>query len=115
MSGDFFQEIPQGADAHLLKSVIHDWDDAASITILENCRRALPQAGRMLLVERILPARAADSPDDILSDVHMLAMTGGRERTAQQYADLFAAAGFELRRVIPTADGMSILEAGKTN
>jgi len=108
--GDLFRRVPDGADIHVLKSVIHDWGDEQSLAVLRNCHRALKERGTILLVERVMPPRAADDPDTVLLDVHMLAVTGGRERTEGEYGGLFAAAGFALTRVIPTRCRFSLIE-----
>ncbi len=110
VSGDFFAGVPDGADVHVLKSVIHDWDDEKSLVILANCRAALNAEGRLLLVERVMPERAADDPSTILVDVQMLAITGGRERTEAEYRALLSAAGFRLTKIIPTAAPFKIIE-----
>ncbi|MHB9025479.1 MAG: methyltransferase [Armatimonadota bacterium] len=108
--GSFFDEIPAGADAQILKSVIHDWDDAQSLAILRNCHRALKAGGTLLLIERIMPARAARSPFAVLLDLQMLALTGGRERREAEFRTLLAAAGFTHTRLIPTRAGLHIIE-----
>jgi SAM-dependent methyltransferase len=110
VGGSFFDHMPDGADAHILKSVIHDWDDEHSVAILRNCHRDLNEHGTLLLVERVMPARVGHDPDTIWVDVHMLALTGGRERSEVEYRALFAAAGFTLTRVIPTRSPFSIIE-----
>ncbi len=114
IGGDFFDSVPGGADAHILKSVIHDWDDERSAAILTNCRAALNDGGVLLLVERLMPKRAADDPPTILVDVQMLAITGGRERSEAEYRALFARTGFTLTRVIPTRSPFNIIEATPT-
>ncbi len=96
VTGDFFNSIPEGADAYLLKSVIHDWDDHEAVEILRNCRAAMADEGVVLVVERILPEEV--SPADIgavMSDLNMLVATGGRERTAAEFRALYATAGLE--------------------
>jgi len=110
VAGSFFDRIPEGADAHVLKSVIHDWDDEHSLAILRNCHKALKGRGTLLLVERIMPVRVKDNPETIMADVHMLALTGGRERTEAEYRALFARAGFTLTRVIPTRSAFRLIE-----
>lgn len=110
VGGSFFEQVPAGGDGYLLKSVIHDWDDEQSVTILKNCHRALGERGKLLLVERVMPVRAEDDPSTVWVDLHMLALTGGRERSEADYRALLAAAGFVLTRVIPTRSGFSILE-----
>jgi len=109
LEGDFFKSVPE-ADIHILKYIIHDWDDEQSIRILSNCARALRSNGRVILVERVLPedGRPGYAP---LADLNMLVLLPGRERTAKQYAKLFEAAGLRLDRVIETASAMQIIEA----
>lgn len=112
--GDFFESVPGGADAYILKSVIHDWDDEKSERILENCRRAMAGRARLLLVERILPNRpgvSAASQADAKSDLTMLVALGGRERTQAEFRDLLRKTGLRLTRVLPTGTAFSILEA----
>lgn len=102
LTGDFFTSVPEGADAYLLKSVIHDWDDERAVEILRSCRRAMPAAGTLLVVEPVLPPRV-DSPEvtgTVLSDINMLVNTGGRERTEDEFRALYSAAGFELTAVL---------------
>ena len=105
-AGDFFAGVPQGGDAYLLKSVIHNWDDEKATEILRNCRDAMGVDGTLLLVERVMPARV-ESPAlgrVVWSDVNMLVNTFGRERTEAEYRDLLAAAGFELVGRVPTSE-----------
>jgi hypothetical protein len=107
---DFFKEVPSGTRAYLMKSVIHDWDDAQSLQILANCRRAVPTDGALLLVELGLSEPNQPSGGKII-DLFMLVLTGGRERTPDEYRSLLARAGFRLKRVIPTGIDFVILEA----
>jgi hypothetical protein len=114
VGGDAFTAVPGGGDAYILKWVIHDWNDALSITLLANCRAAMGDNGTLLLVERIIPERAAPSAGataTFLSDLNMLLLTGGRERTEAEYRALLAAAGFALTRVVPTSTPHCIIEA----
>lgn len=102
--GDFFKAIPCGADTVLLKSVIHDWDDARSAVILSNCKTALPPDGRLILIERVMPERATEDPQyrsHAFSSLNMLRGPGGRERCATEYAALLQASGFKLQTVTP--------------
>jgi hypothetical protein len=108
--GSFFEAVPDGADAYLLKTIIHDWDDEESLTILRNVRTAIATDGKLLLMELVLPESAPHHPG-MLVDLEMLVHTGGRERTASEYADLLSRAGFRQTRVIPTAGPMSLVEA----
>jgi hypothetical protein len=111
--GDFFDKVPAGADAYLLSRVIHDWDDADVQRILGTCRNAMHAGARLLIVDAIVPERAHDGPEAVRMDLHMLILFSARERTEAQFRDLLAAAGFDLRRVVPTGSpaGLSVLEA----
>jgi len=108
-SGSFFESVPS-ADGLLLKSILHDWPDERCIEILRTCRRGLRSGGVVLVVEQIL-GHAGYERDAAFSDLNMLVMPGGRERTEQEYAALFAAAGLRLTAVVDTAAQMSVLEA----
>lgn len=112
-SGDFFESVPAGADAYLMKHIIHDWDDARAIAILKNCHRAMTETGKLLLVEMVIPP--GNEPHfGKIQDLEMLLSPGGLERTAEEFRGLLAAAGFELTRIIPTASPMSVIEGVKT-
>jgi O-methyltransferase domain/Dimerisation domain len=110
LPGDFFEQIPAGADRYLLANVLHDWDDARSIEILRNCRRAMARTGRVLILERLIPEHGSDPVPTLLSDINMLVLTGGRERTTAEYRELLAAAGLKLDRVRAVAFPYGILE-----
>jgi hypothetical protein len=110
VSGDFFESVPAGADACLLKYIIHDWEDEACVRILENCRKALGAGGRVLVVERVVaPGNRFDWGK--LVDVNMMVMLDGKERTREEFRELFARAGLQLRRVIRTGSPLAILES----
>lgn len=110
VGGDFFRGVPAGGDVYLLKHIIHDWDDERSAVILRNCREAMNDGGRVLVVEGVMPPGNEPS-NSKLWDVVMLALTsGGRERTAEEYADLYAQAGLSLTRVVPTHAVVSVVE-----
>lgn len=113
VAGDFFDEVPPGADAYVLSRVIHDWDDAEAVAILRTCRRAMTGSARLLLVEAELPESAADHPAAIRMDLHMLALLCGRERTHVEYATLLAQAGLELTAVVSAdpASGVHVFES----
>jgi hypothetical protein len=109
VGGSFFEAVPDGGDVYLLSRVIHDWDDAQATAILRTCRRAMSPAARLLLVERVIAP--GNTPDPTrFSDLTMLVMLGGQERTGAEFGALFAAAGLRLTRVLPTASGVSLLE-----
>ncbi|WP_165956678.1 methyltransferase [Kribbella antibiotica] len=111
VAGSFFEELPP-ADAYLLKSILHDWSDDRCLDILRTCAASLNPGGVVLVVEVVLdrPGRELGAA---FSDLNMLVLPGGRERTEQQFAGLFAAAGLRLIRVLDTTTRMSILEATK--
>jgi SAM-dependent methyltransferase len=114
VTGSFFEAVPRGADAYLLKSVIHDWNDERSIVLLQNCRKAIAEDGKLLLVEQIMPDRMVPSlahQDVARRDLTMLIGTGGRERTAGEFRNLLEAGGFGLRRIIPATLNFFLLEA----
>jgi hypothetical protein len=112
VGGDIFQEVPSGADAYLMKWIIHDWNDERSLTILKNCHRAMADNGKLLLVEMVIAP--GNEPDwGKLLDLNMLVMTGGCERTAAEYGALLAQAGFKLTRIVPTEGPASVIEAVK--
>ena len=110
IGGDFFAAVPVGGDAYVLAQILHDWDDERCMAILTQCRHVMPDHGKLLVVELVLPP--GDEP--FLGkwlDLHMLVMLGARERTAAEYGTLFRTAGFELARVVPTPAGPSVVEA----
>ena len=110
VAGNFFEAVPNGADAYVLKYIIHDWDDERAILILKNCRQAMAENGRVLLVEMVIPAGNAPSPGKFL-DLEMLLYFYSRERTEAEYRDLLQQAGLELITMTPTASPFSIIEA----
>ena len=108
--GDFFDRVPAGGDAYLLSHIIHDWNEDQCLTILGHCRKAIKPAGRLLIVETVLPA--GDTPHQgKVQDMVMLVVPGGQERTEAEYVVLLGKAGFRLNRVVPTASIVSVVEA----
>jgi orsellinic acid C2-O-methyltransferase len=113
LAGDFFESVPQGYDAYLLKFVIHDWDDAQAARILGHCRTAARPATRLILLERVVPERLGTAFADqavIRTDLTMMTV-GGKERTAAEYHTLLATAGWNLTRNVPAGAEISVLEA----
>jgi SAM-dependent methyltransferase len=114
VGGDFFTEVPPGGDLYVLKSVLHDWDDAHALRILANCHRAARPGSTLLLVEGIVPTEPGPSPLH-LRNLLMLVQLGGRERTCEQHRALVEAAGYRLEQVISPRPGsqyeLSLLEA----
>jgi SAM-dependent methyltransferase len=114
VAGDFFAAIPRGGDAYILSRVLHDWEDARAMEILQNCRAAMAPGARLLLIERVVPARIKPTPAMraiAASDVHMMVMNGGQERTEAHYRALLEAAGLTLTRIVPAGSVMSVVEA----
>jgi hypothetical protein len=112
--GSFFDAVPAGADAYMLKMIIHDWDDDHALPILSNCARAAGRDGLVLVMERIAPERVGEDPADnitIRGDIIMLTAAGGLERTEAEYRTLLGKAGLRIRRIVPTASGFAIIEA----
>lgn len=115
VGGDILTAVPIKADLYLLTGVLQQWDDAHALAILGNCRKAMPDKAKLLIVERPMPERASDDTGAIMLDLHMMAITGGRLRSQSELEALFAQAGLTLRKVSPTKTGASILvvESGK--
>jgi SAM-dependent methyltransferase len=110
---NFFESVPAGGDAYVLKSVIHNWDDARALMILRHCHRAIGASGTLLAMDRVLPEQPnAEALPRYLADLTMLAVTpGGRERTEAEFKKLLESAGFEFTRVIQTGGPLDIVEA----
>lgn len=109
VAGNLFESIPAGADAYILKAIIHGFNPENALKILRNVRQAIPPDGRLLLIERVIPPGSEPSPHK-LADLQMLVMSGGRERTPAEYEELLGAAGFTLMKVHATAAPQSIVE-----
>jgi ubiquinone/menaquinone biosynthesis C-methylase UbiE len=112
LAGDFFQSVPSGGDAIIMKWIIHDWTDEQSVTIMKNCHRALPANGKLILVEAVVPP-GSDFHFSKFMDLNMLVMTGGRERTESEFRKLYEDSGFRLTRIVPTESPFSIIEGAK--
>ena len=114
VGGDAFVAVPPGADAYVLKGVIHDWEDKEAVLILRTCRAAMSGGSKLLLIERILPEQI--DPNDELTrakfihDINMLINPGGRERTEAEFHVLLAQAGLRLTRVIPMPSPQAVME-----
>lgn len=110
LAGDIFAGAPAGFDAYLAKSVIHSFDDDDAVKILQRCREAMADDARMLVVEMVLPP--GNEPFfGKLFDIEMLTQSDhGRDRTEAEFRDLFARAGLELTRIVPTATPVSVIE-----
>jgi hypothetical protein len=113
--GSFFERVPSGCDAYIMKHIVHDWDDGSCRRILSLMRDALsvtaPESGRVFLFELVVPESPGAAPAKML-DMEMLVVTkGGTERTAAEFTELFASAGLRLRSITPTPSPMSLIEA----
>ena len=109
-AGNFFESVPEGGDAYILKYIIHDWDDERAIAILKQCHKVMPDNGKVLVAEQVIPPGNQPFMGKFF-DLHMLAVnSGGRERTEAEYRALFEKAGFKLTRIVPTQEEMSIIE-----
>jgi hypothetical protein len=103
-------DISPHADLYLLKGVLQNYDDADAATILRNCRAAMREGGRLVIVERLLPDRAADDPAAIMLDLHMMTITGGRARTLAEMELLLTKAGFSIDEFSRTYNGLSFVQ-----
>jgi len=115
IGGNFFESVTSGADAILMKSILHDWNDDRCLLILRLCREALKPGARLIVVDRILPDKIeprADHLATVLSDINMLRGPGGRERTETEQRELLTSAGFRLTRIVP-AGRVNVLEASR--
>lgn len=110
VEGDFFKAVPPGGDAYVLKRILHDWSDDVCVTILRNCREAMAPGGRVLVIDTVIPRGNAPHGGKVL-DVMMMASLPGRERTEEDFRQLFARAGLSFSRVISTPAALSITEA----
>ena len=108
-SGDMFSSVPAGADAYIMKHIIHDWPDDQCLKILKACRKSVNSGGRLLVVDNVIQPGNDFSPGKFL-DLQMLIFPGGCERSEKQFRDLFAGASWQLSRIIPTTAGDSIVE-----
>lgn len=112
VAGDFFESVPEGGDAYIMKHIIHDWDDDHALRILQNCQQAMAENGRVLVVEMVIPEGNTSSPGKFL-DLEMLLFMRSFERSAAEYRTLFERAGFKLTRVVPTHSPYSVIEGAR--
>jgi hypothetical protein len=110
-AGSFFERVPEGCDAYIMKHIIHDWGDEQCRTILSLMREKLPPHGRVLVCEMVVTDEPGPTPAKLL-DIEMLVMTvGGKERTQDEFAALFASSGLRLKRIVPTERPICVIEA----
>ena len=110
IGGDFFESVPEGGDVYTMRWILHDWEDEKALTILNNIRKVLPENGKLLLAEAVVPGRTEPHFSKFF-DLIMLVMTGGRERTEKEWTDLLSKAGYRVERIIPTDSFLSLIEA----
>ena len=111
-AGSFFDRVPEGCDAYIMKHIIHDWDDELSNKILKNIAQAMHAHAKLLIVEMVVP-EGNEPHFSKLMDLGMLVLPGGVERTREEFHTLLAGAGLRLDRIIPTQTSLSIIEAVK--
>jgi hypothetical protein len=111
VGGDLLAGIPIQADLYLLRGALQQWDDAEAAAILRTCCNAMPDGAKLVIIELLLPERAADDPTAIMLDLHMMAITGGRARSLEQFAALLSQASLSLSKVTATSSGLSIITA----
>lgn len=112
IAGSFFEEVPKGGDAYMLKYIIHDWNDIENLKILKNCHQAMSWEAKLLVIEQvILPGNEPQFAK--LADINMLIQLGGKERTSEEFQNLLDRAGFHLQKIIPTPYLLSVIEGKK--
>jgi hypothetical protein len=111
VEGDFFESVPR-ADAYIMKHIIHDWDDEKSIAIIKNCGKNLESGGKVILIETVLPIGNEPHMGKWI-DIEMFMLPGGRERTKEEFRELFDRAGFKLNKVVPTQSPLWVVESEK--
>lgn len=111
VGGDFFVEVPVGYDAYIVKSVVHDWNDAKATAILKQCRNAMTDNSRLLIIEEVVvPGQMLNNPNRFV-DLDLMVHLGGKERTESEYAEIMRDAGFSLERIVPVKDSFfSVIE-----
>jgi ubiquinone/menaquinone biosynthesis C-methylase UbiE len=113
VAGDFFEAVPAGADAYLMKYCIHNWDDEHAIKILKVCRQAMKPTSKMLIADAVIVPNTMNGTFNSFNkhfDLLMLVIPSGKERTESQFAEIYAASGFKLTRIIDTGSPVSIIE-----
>lgn len=110
IGGNFFQSVPMDADAYILKRILHDWSDDECVRILQSCRAAMSESARLLVVDAVVPAGNTPHPAKVM-DILMMVFAEGRERTEQEFRNLFKQADLQLNQITMTPSTLSIIEA----
>jgi hypothetical protein len=108
IGGDFFASVPAGADAYMMAHILHDWDDERALLILQNCRKVMKPGDTLLVLDAVIKG----GPNDFgpLMDLEIFLIFGGKDRTQEEFSQLFQQAGFKLNRIVPTRSSVSIVE-----
>ena len=110
VGGDFFESVPAGGDAYLMKYILHNWDDDSCVRILSNCRDVMNARGKILVADPVISSDNRPAWGKLL-DIQMMVLLSGKERTKTEFASLFKKAGLKLTRVLPTSCPLSLVEA----
>ena len=110
VAGSFFESVPEGGDVYVMKAILHDWDDGASVDILRTCRRAMSPRATLVVIERVVGG-PNEIPEGKFSDLNMMVQYGALERTRQEFHDLLENGGFEMTEVVTTCSPLSIIVA----
>ena len=111
IGGDLLDAVPVAADLYLLNGVLQQWDDEGVGTILGNCRAAMAEGAKLVIIERLLPEHASDDPAATMLDLHMMAITGGRARSRAEFKALLSQAGLDFAKTTPAGSGLVIIES----
>jgi AraC-like DNA-binding protein len=111
IGGDLLDAVPVAADLYLLNGALQQWADEGAGAILRNCRTAMADRAKLVIVERLLPKQAADDPAAVMLDLHMMAITAGRVRSLAEFEAMLAEAGFSLAKARSTPSGLAVIEA----
>ncbi len=109
-NGSYFESVPPGGDAYILKHTLHDFTESQCLAVLKNIRDAISADGALFVIEYVLTGNNTRHIGNII-DIWLMLLLGAKERTSAQYAELLASAGFKLTRVVPTTSPVSIIEA----
>lgn len=109
VKGNMFESVPAGADAYMMKYIIHDWPDDVCIGILKRCRAGVNPGGKLLVVDAVVPLGGEFHMSKMM-DLEMMLFPGGKERTEAEFRALFAASGWKVTRIVPTVTHLSIVE-----
>ena len=108
VGGSFFESVPKGGDVYVMKAILHDWDDRASINILRTCRRSMSPKAVLVIIERVI-GPPNENPEGKFSDLNMMVQYGALERTRHEFQELLKNGGFEVTEVVPTRSPVSII------